>query len=246
MKELLKQLGLSDEQIDKIMEKHDKAVNTVQTKLDKEVEKVKTFNTEKTANENKVKDLEEKLENIVDTLGIELDDNVDISNAFDNYVKEALKNAGGEVTNKELKDLQRELVKAQKDFKKVQAELDTAKNTLAEEKGKRHNQIIRNEVIKALQDNNVIKADKMVALFLDQAKYDEENGSVLYGETDLADAVKEWATENPELVKAPVIGGSGGGSGSGGTGETPDIIKSILASKKATAENTVNHNDFFK
>ena len=44
-------------------------------------------------NENKVKDLEEKLENIVDTLGIELDDNVDISNAFDNYVKEALKNA---------------------------------------------------------------------------------------------------------------------------------------------------------
>jgi len=86
----------------------------------------------------------------------------------------------------------------------------------------------------------------MVALFLDQAKYDEENGSVLYGETDLVDAVKEWATENPELVKAPVIGGSGGGSGSGGTGETPDIIKSILASKKATAENTVNHNDFFK
>lgn len=246
MKELLKQFGLSDEQIDKIMEKHDKAVNTVQTKLDKEAEKVKTFNIEKTANENKVKDLEEKLENIVDTLGIELDDNVDISNAFDNYVKEALKNAGGEVTSKELKDLQRELVKAQKDFKKVQAELDTAKNTLVEEKGKRHNQIIRNEVIKALQDNNVIKADKMVALFLDQAKYDEENGSVLYGETDLVDAVKEWATENPELVKAPVIGGSGGGSGSGGTGETPDIIKSILASKKSTAENTVNHNDFFK
>ena len=149
MKELLKQLGLSDEQIDKIMEKHDKTVNTVQTKLDKEVEKVKTFNAEKTANENKVKDLEEKLENIVDTLGIELDDNVDISNAFDNYVKEALKNAGGEVTSKELKDIQRELVKAQKDFKKVQAELDTAKNTLVEEKGKRHNQIIRNEVIKA-------------------------------------------------------------------------------------------------
>ena len=57
------------------MDKHDKAVNTVQTKLDKEVEKVKTFNAEKTANENKVKDLEEKLENIVDTLGIELDDN---------------------------------------------------------------------------------------------------------------------------------------------------------------------------
>ena len=70
MKELLKQFGLSDEQIGKIMEKHDKTVNTVQTKLDKEVEKVKTFNAEKTANENKVKDLEEKLENIVDTLGI--------------------------------------------------------------------------------------------------------------------------------------------------------------------------------
>ena len=47
------------------MEKHDKAVNTVQTKLDKEVEKVKTFNTEKTANENKVKDLEENLKTLL-------------------------------------------------------------------------------------------------------------------------------------------------------------------------------------
>lgn len=246
MEELLKQLGLSEEQITKVMDKHNKAVNTVQTKLDKEVEKVKAFNADKTANENKVRELEEKLENIVDTLGIELDENTDIGNAFDEYIKEALKNAGAEGSSKEIKDLQRELVKTQKDFKKVQAELDTARNTLVEEKGKRHNQIIKNEVIKALQENNVIKAEKMVALFLDQAKYNEEDGSVLYGETDLADAVKEWATENPELVKAPVYGGSGGGNGgTGGKGETPDIIKSILESKKASTS-AVDHNSFFK
>lgn len=238
MEELLKQLGLEDEQIAKIIEKHNKEVKTVQTKLEKTTEKLKKVEEKQKEEIETVKEKLEQVEAIAEALGVDLEDG-DLSKAFEDYKEEILKTAGITDNSKEFKELQRELAKKDKEAKRVQAELEKANLALGEEKGKRQNQIKREKIKKALEENKVLKADQFVDLFSNKAKFDEDSNDVLIDEIDVDEAIREWATANPEFINATIKTGAGGGSGAGGSDETPDLIKSILKNK---TENTSKDN----
>jgi len=82
---------------------------------------------------------------------------------------------------------------------------------------------------KALVNNNAIKPDMFVDMFVDKVNVDEDGKSMTMkddvgNDISIDDAISDWAKENPELIKQNVKGGSStGSSGNGSDGSGEDI-----------------------
>lgn len=193
--------------------------------------KTKTGSKAQKELEKKLKATEEKLAKVFDTLGIDEDD--DLETAIADLNKNT-KTKGDEVLLKRLEKLE----KARK------AEKETLEQQLNDERGKRHNATKRQELLKALTENNAARPEDLVDMLFGKVEIgdddslsfaDEKGGSVKVG-----DGVKGWLSSRPEFVKNSQNPGGGSNANPFKTPSDKDGKPLSLGASlaKQTADNT--------
>lgn len=218
-----------------------------QDKIDILTKEFNSYTNSLSASKKTIKKLETsqaELQDIVDKYNtvksaFELDEEAEDFDAMLDTVKDNLMKAGGgESTPEEIKMLKRDLTKANREKEKALKQFSALTAQYNEEKSKRIKSNIRNEVSKALADNNVIKPNQMIELFTSRVKVDEDESTFTIeaddgSELSIADYISDWSKDNPEFVKAKSKGGFGSG-GNGGTENKPpktevdNIMDSLL------------------
>ena len=231
MEELLKELGLEEEQIKKILAESKKEVKA----KEKEVTETLKKNSKEKELLEKVEKAEETLKSVLGVLEIDVDE---LGENLEDVVTEKVKQVGGKATPEEVMTLQKTINKLEKDLKKTNTDFEKANATLLEERGKRQTQIKRESIKQALLKNNVLKPDKLVDLFMLQAKINETDGIFFdssVGEQSPEDFIKDWAEENPEFIQVQAKGGAGSGA-SGGAGKVSSVLANIISEKKSAGQ----------
>ena len=225
LEELTKALGLdTDENKDKagILKKEFNAKLKDINEKTKEIESFKE--AEKAAKQNA-----DRLEIV--TKAYNLDFNAKDVDAMIEESKDKLIKAAG-VNNRnseEFKATKNELTKARREITRIKEENSQLSEQLTAEKNQRINTTKRNMIHKALVNNNAIKPDMFVDMFVDKVNVDEDGKSMTMkddvgNDISIDDAISDWAKENPELIKQNVKGGSStGSSGNGSDGSGEDI-----------------------
>lgn len=223
LEELTKALGLdTDENKDKagILKKEFNAKLKDINEKTKEIESFKE--AEKVAKQNA-----DRLEIV--TKAYNLDFNAKDVDAMIEESKDKLIKAAGvnDKNSEEFKATKNELTKARREITRIKEENSQLSEQLTAEKNQRINTTKRNMIHKALVNNNAIKPDMFVDMFVDKVNVDEDGKSMTMkddvgNDISIDDAISDWAKENPELIKQNVKGGSSTGSsgnGSDGSGE---------------------------
>ena len=225
LEELTKALGLdTDENKDKagILKKEFNAKLKDINEKTKEIESFKE--AEKAAKQNA-----DRLEIV--TKAYNLDFNAKDVDAMIEESKDKLIKAAGvnDKNSEEFKATKNELTKARRQITRIKEENSQLSEQLTAEKNQRINTTKRNMIHKALINNNAIKPDMFVDMFVDKVNVDEDGKSMTMKDdvgNDISsdDAISDWAKENPELIKQNVKGGSStGSSGNGSDGSGEDI-----------------------
>lgn len=225
LEELTKALGLdTDENKDKagILKKEFNAKLKDINEKTKEIESFKE--AEKVAKQNA-----DRLEIV--TKAYNLDFNAKDVDAMIEESKDKLIKAAGvnDKNSEEFKATKNELTKARREITRIKEENSQLSEQLTAEKNQRINTTKRNMIHKALVNNNAIKPDMFVDMFVDKVTVDEDGKSMTMkddvgNDISIDDAISDWAKENPELIKQNVKGGSStGSSGNGSDGSGEDI-----------------------
>ena len=225
LEELTKALGLdTDENKDKagILKKEFNAKLKDINEKTKEIESFKE--AEKVAKQNA-----DRLEIV--TKAYNLDFNAKDVDAMIEESKDKLIKAAGvnDKNSEEFKATKNELTKARREITRIKEENSQLSEQLTAEKNQRINTTKRNMMHKALVNNNAIKPDMFVDMFVDKVNVDEDGKSMTMkddvgNDISIDDAISDWAKENPELIKQNVKGGSStGSSGNGSDGSGEDI-----------------------
>lgn len=230
--ELIKAVGLdNDESKEKqeILKKEFNALTKANNTLTKKVETL-----EKEAEE--VKPNIEKLDIITKAFNLDLESE-DFDKMLDDKKDEMIKAAGGGTTPEEVKILNRDLTKAQRDLAASKKQVDELSEKLNQEVTHRINSVKRDTIQKALLQHNIIKPEHFIDTFMNKAEVDKDGTTVTIkgdggNELSVSDAIADWAKANPEFVKKDITGGLG----SGGTGQAgnknkngiSDFMQSIL------------------
>ena len=225
LEELTKALGLdTDENKDKagILKKEFNAKLKDINEKTKEIESFKE--AEKVAKQNA-----DRLEIV--TKAYNLDFNAKDVDAMIEESKDKLIKAAGvnDKNSEEFKATKNELTKARREITRIKEENSQLLEQLTAEKNQRINTTKRNMIHKALVNNNAIKPDMFVDMFVDKVNVDEDGKSMTMkddvgNDISIDDAISDWAKENPELIKQNVKGGSStGSSGNGSDGSGEDI-----------------------
>lgn len=225
LEELTKALGLdTDENKDKagILKKEFNAKLKDINEKTKEIESFKE--AEKTAKQNA-----DRLEIV--TKAYNLDFSAKDVDAMIEESKDKLIKAAGvnDRNSEEFKTTKNELTKARREITRIKEENSQLAEQLTAEKNQRINTTKRNMIHKALVNNNAIKPDMFVDMFVDKVQVDEDGKSMTMkddvgNDISIDDAISDWAKENPELIKQNVKGGSStGSSGNGSDGSGDDI-----------------------
>ena len=225
LEELTKALGLdTDENKDKagILKKEFNAKLKDINEKTKEIESFKE--AEKVAKQNA-----DRLEIV--TKAYNLDFNAKDVDAMIEESKDKLIKAAGvnDKNSEEFKATKNELTKARREITRIKEENSQLSEQLTAEKNQRINTTKRNMIHKALVNNNAIKPDMFVDMFVDKVNVDEDGKSMTMkddvgNDISIDDAIADWARENPELIKQNVKGGSStGSSGNGSDGSGEDI-----------------------
>ena len=225
LEELTKALGLdTDENKDKagILKKEFNAKLKDINEKTKEIESFKE--AEKVAKQNA-----DRLEIV--TKAYNLDFNAKDVDAMIEESKDKLIKAAGvnDRNSEEFKATKNELTKARREITRIKEENSQLSEQLTAEKNQRINTTKRNMIHKALVNNNAIKPDMFVDMFVDKVNVDEDGKSMTMkddvgNDISIDDAISDWAKENPELIKQNVKGGSStGSSGNGSDGSGEDI-----------------------
>lgn len=126
-------------------------------------------------------------------------------------------------------ELTGKLTTAEKDAKAAQKAAETATKALETEQGFTHRLVAENGLMKALSDNGVsdpayLEAAKAMHIGAVKIVAEGDARKAMYGDKELAAAMKEWAAGDvgKKFVAAPLNGGGGaqGGGGSGGGAKT--------------------------
>ena len=157
----------------------------------------------------------------------------DFDAMLDDVKETMIKEAGGGATPEELKNLRRELTKAQRDLATSTKTVTDLTEQLNTEKTHRINGVKRDAINKALQAHNVIKPEQFMDYFMNKAIIDKDEVTVTLkddagNELSVADAVADWAKANPEFVKKDVLGGMGTGVGGKGGSKDNSGVSSIM------------------
>ena len=167
----------------------------------------------------------------------------DFDAMLDDVKETMIKEAGGGATPEELKNLRRELTKAQRDLATSTKTVTDLTEQLNTEKTHRINGVKRDAINKALREHNIIKPEQFIDTFMNKAVIDKDEITVTMkdgagNELSVSDAIADWAKENPEFVKKDVTGGIGGGiGGKGGTKDNSGVSALMQSVLEAQAKN---------
>ena len=243
LEELTKALGLdTDENKDKagILKKEFNAKLKDINEKTKEIESFKE--AEKVAKQNA-----DRLEIV--TKAYNLDFNAKDVDAMIEESKDKLIKAAGvnDKNSEEFKATKNELTKARREITRIKEENSQLSEQLTAEKNQRINTTKRNMIHKALVNNNAIKPDMFVDMFVDKVIVDNDGKTMnmkdaVGNDISIEDAISDWAKDNPELIKQNVTGGmntgSNGNSGDNNNGGVSDFMKSIINSGNNTSNGT--------
>ena len=164
----------------------------------------------------------------------------DFDKMLDEIKDKIAKEAGNGVTPEEVKQLKRDLTKANRDLEKYQTSLTEVTEQLQAERDLRIGSMKRSAIKKELEAVNALNPEMFVDLFLNKVEVDKDGSTLTMkdaagNDISVADGIADWAKENTDLVKKNVKGGmgSGGSNGSGSDGIS-DFVKSMIASKANT------------
>ena len=177
---------------------------------------------------SKVKELEQKLEAVYDTLGID-EDTEDIEEA----IESALKGKSNDpALQKQINKLKTKIADQEKDF--------NAKFT--EERNKRFDNMKRSALLEALSANDADDPNLLVDMLLNKIVVNEDDESMTFNDdknSKIGDYVKEFLTAHPKLVTNNQNSGAGSlfnGSAKGGKSEETDFAKKLAESNNANSE----------
>lgn len=160
--------------------------------------------------EAKATAIHDKAELLAGKLGVDLDDE-DLDGSLEKVTPGKGKDADPQ--------LMRRLEKLEKQLK---AEREAGTKSIAEEKAKRHDLLLRKSLQDALAENKAIRPDQLVELLKSRAKVSDDD-SVLFlsdkGEdVDVKSGVKAYMDQFPEFRSNAQVGGAGSGGSTTGAG----------------------------
>lgn len=202
-------------------EKGADAQTALKALLDGKDKTVKDLKARVKAETDAAKALKDKIAKLADAIGVDED-----AENLDEAIEAALKDAKGKVDPAAAKQLAR----LQKQLKETTDDLTGKLNA---EKGKRHESMIRSALMDELTKQNAVKPQALVDLFKGRVKVDDEDKLVFDEAATLADGLKAYFKDNPELVKVEQKGGPGGagkpGAGGGSKGDEDENFGQKLA-----------------
>ena len=236
LEELTKTLGLdTDENKDKagvLKKAFNEKLKEVNT-LRKEIETYK-------ANEEVAKKNALNLDIVTKAFGLDFNAK-DVDKMIEERRDAIVKDAGGGTTPEEIKKQQRELTKTQRALAEANEQVTTLTEQLNAEKTHRITTTKRNAIHKALVDNNAIKPDMFVDMFVDKVMVDDDGKTMTIkddagNDLSINDYITDWAKDNPELIKKDVNHGQGTGSSGNGSNNTNGISQFMqdIIKKNAT------------
>lgn len=248
IEELLKALDLEGEDskekadiLKKEFKDKENEFNEVSKKLkeaEKSVEKL-------TGDAEKNNPIVDKFNIVATSFGLDLEAE-DFDKMLDEVKDKLAKDAGNGVTPEEVKQLKRDLTKANRELEKSQASLKEVTEQFEAEKATRITAMKRDVIKKELEAVNALNPGMFVDLFLGKVEVDKDGKTLTMkdaagNDISVADGIADWAKENTDLVKKSVRGGMGSG-GSTGTGSdgVSDFVKNMIAER---ANNTAAGGD---
>lgn len=233
LEELTKSLGLDTEENKEkagILKKEYNSLVKSQKTLSETIEK-----QEKQLSE--LNPIKEKFDIIVKSyqLNIEAED---FDKMLDDRKTEMVKEAGGGTPPEEVTRLNRELTKSQRDLAASTKQVAELQEKLNIETTHRINGVKKEALHKALTQNNVIKPEQFIDMFINKVDVDKDGITVTMKdetgtELGISDAIADWAKANPEFVKKDVLGGFGSGvegtAGGSHNSGLSEIMQSIIA-----------------
>lgn len=225
-----------------------KEVNTANKKIDALNERVES-----------AKDITDKFDIVKKFFSLDTEAE-DFDAMLDEVKDNLIKDAGGGATPEEIKNLKRELTKANREKDKVTKALDELNTKLAQEKQIRIKNNVNSEIRKALDTYNVIKPEQMIDLFANRVNVDDDGETFTIkaddgSELSINDYIADWSKDNPEFVMSGTKGGAGtaGSSFDFGFGDKNDrksvsdmdkLMSSIIGNTDKDA-NTKSLSDIF-
>lgn len=238
LEELTKALGLDTEDnkekagiLKKEFNSKVKEVNT----LNQQIETYK--NGEESAKKNAT-----NLEIVTKAFGLDFNAK-DVDKMIEERKDAIVKEAGGGNTPEEFKEQKRTLTKTQRALDEANGTIATLTEQLNAEKTQRITTTKRNAIHKALVDNNAIKPDMFVDMFVDKVNVDDDGKTMTIkddvgNDLSISDFITDWAKDNPELIKKDVNSGKGSGAnGNGGNsadGGVSTFMQDLINRNKTT------------
>ena len=240
LEELVKSLGLEGDEHKEKVAILKKEYNATQKALHKLEDENAKLNETVTAD----KAVADKLNIVVNAFGLDLkakDFDENIESAKDKLIKEA----GGGTTPEEIKELKRNLTKANRSIDESNKTIQELTTQLEAEKTMRINGVKRSTLRKELTKNNIIKSDMFVDTFFSKVKVDEDGKTcTITGddgtELSVADYIADWAADNPEFVSQTQKGGMGSNGGSNGSSDPNAIspfMQTLIKNKQSAGTN---------
>lgn len=236
IEELVKALGLEGEE-------HSDKVKTLTAEWkakEKEFNELSKKAKELEENNTKLKEDAETNKSIIDKFNIvskafSLDNEAEDFDKMLDDVKDKLSKSTGGASEEELKQLRRDLTKANRELEKSNTSFKELSEKYEAEKNERINNFKRSVIKKELEDVNALDPDMFVDLFMSKVLVDEDGKTLSMkdaagNDISVKDGIADWAKANTKLVKADVKGGAGsGGNGNGGNDGVSDFVKTMIA-----------------
>ena len=234
LEELTKALGLDTEETkDKavILKKEYKAFQkTIHEFEDKE----KILNETLEANKQTL----EKFNILVNAFGVDVNAK-DFDEGIELAKEKIVKDAGGGATPDEIKELKRNLTKANRQVDEHNKTIEDLTAQLNTEKTMRLNNVKRATIRKSLENVHAVKPDMFVDLFFSKTKVEDDGKTcTIMGddgvELSVSDYIADWAKDNEDLIAVQPKGGAGSAGGSGGSqsNEVSPFMQAIINNKK--------------
>lgn len=160
-------------------------------------------------------------------------------------VKDKLSKEGSNgITPEEVKQMKRDLTKANRDLDKANTTVKELTEQLESEKNIRITSMKRSALKKELEAVNALNPEMFVDLFLNKVEVDKDGNTLTMkdaagNDISVADGIADWAKENTDLVKKTVRGGAGsGGNGNKDNNEVSDFVKGMIANNTSSGNNT--------
>lgn len=135
----------------------------------------------------------------------EIDENVeDLEEAFEAVAARMTASKDGGASAPEVTQLQKELAKLQRDFKKLQTTNETTEKQFQDERGKRHKALKEQIVLAEMVKNKIKNPELLMKLVLDSVKIGDDDSLIFENENkeemSVAEGIKAFADAHLDFV----------------------------------------------